>query len=165
MSQTNIFQEINVHLKSSFHCYIMKDFSVYCKWAEFNVLSFLLETPWLGPEGFSAVIWGFCCSWTHTFAASSAEFSGVWWLASDTVVRVLPSKQATSRVDPFSFVHFSSFLDLLVTFWCLLENSVRDSRALAKVEWCWICCLTHLESPETVDWRETGYSVTKIFMK
>lgn len=115
------------------------------KWAEFNILFFLLGMSWLGTDGFLAVIWGHCSSWTHSFASSSLEFSGDRWLAFDTPVRVLSSKQATFRVDSLSF------LDLLVTFWCLLENSVRDSRALAKVEWCWICCLTHLESPK-IQW-------------
>lgn len=99
-------------------------------------------------EGLLAVIWGSGSSWTHTFASSSLEFSGDRGLAFDTLVRELSSKQTTFKVDSLSFIHSLSFLDGLVTLWCLLENSVRDSRALANVEWCWICCLTHLESPK-----------------
>lgn len=131
----------------SFYFYIMKEFSVYCKWAECNVLFSLLDSLWRGAGGSWAAAWGSCSSWTRAFA-SFLHFSGDGQLASDTCVRALSSKQGTSRVGPLSFIHLLSFLGLLVTFWCLSENSVRDSRALAKVEWCWICCRTHLESPE-----------------
>jgi hypothetical protein len=127
----------------------MKDFSIKCQWAELYILFSFLEMLPLGRDGFLMFILGHCSSWTCIFASSPLGLSRDRWLAaSNKHVGVLSSKQVTLRVDALSCRHFLFFLDASMTFWCFLENSAKDSSAFSKVEWCWISCLTHLESPK-----------------
>lgn len=136
-----IYNIINVSLN------IMKDFSIKYKWTELLIVFSFLEVMSLGRDGLVITL-GHCSSWIHIFVSPSLGFSGDRWLAvSNKWVEVLFFKQATSSVDS-SCIDFLSSLDTSLTFWCFLENSAKDSSALSKVEWCWICCRIHLESPK-----------------